>query len=204
MLIMFTVLFMLNGCNMSDEAWISSTSEETQQKTVIYQADWPYYHTIEALDEATDNVFEAELVDITFAVINIRTGEVVHTPSEDAHLMLYTIYEVEVQHVYKGNNGGNMYIAVLGGIQGYNDAYQISLMEECGMLENNVGIPILEGSTPLEMGTEYLFATCDFNGYYQCVPNLKQFAYEIDAENNETSNSVFTYSNIKDYFNVST
>lgn len=162
-----------------------------------YHADWPYYYDVSSLVECADCVFEGKITNIDFAVIDIYTGAIVTEPSEDGGLYLYTIYEIDVQDVYMGDYSETKYIAVMGGIPGYKEDEQLSLMKECGL---NIGIPVLEDSEPLTIGSEYLFLAVDIATDYLRIPNPQQFAFDKGLEGGEAVDDTPSYDNIKKYF----
>lgn len=187
--------FDIQGKN-NDEKLMSSSDEETEIKITHMNADWPYYHTVDSLVLASSNIFEGKITDVFFDVVDIKTG---NTASKDtkASKMLYTIYEIEVNDMYKGISTSKIYIKVLGGRQGYKEADQRAKMKEFGIYSEKNGIMVLEGIRSLNVGESYLFLTAEQIGAYHSIVNGTQFVYDItDAEKTNT----FGYNEIKAYF----
>lgn len=190
-LFILTVTLTLSGCS------TFTGDKETGEKAIIYQADWPYYESVSSLVENVDYVFEGKVQDISFAVIDIRTGETINTPSDDGTLYLYTVYEIETRNVLKGSNSEKKYIAVMGGIPGFKEDVQLSLMEQCGINDHGSIIPTLQESKLLEIGSEYMFLARNLNEDHLCIPNPDQFAFSKDTD---TTDTIPSYSSILKYF----
>ena len=186
----FLICCLLTGCNAPSIAGGSAGNP-------TYHADWPYYNDVSSLVECADCVFEGKITNIDFAVIDIYTGDVVTEPSQDGGLYLYTIYEIEVQNVYMGDYSETKYIAVMGGIPGYKEDEQLSLMEECGL---NMEIPLLSESEPLEVASEHLFLAIDIGMDHLRIPNPQQFSFEKGAKNANANSDAPNYNSIIEYF----
>ncbi len=192
------VICCFGGCSVSSDS--NPTADgQNKQATIVYRADWPYYQSISELVDNVSEVFEGKIQDIFFAVVDIRTGKAVEGPSENGMLYLCTIYEIQVSKTLKGNSSEKKHIVVMGGIPGYDEEAQLSLMEQCGMNENGKAIPVLQESDPLTIGSEFLFLASNLGGDYLEIPNPVQFAFAIGTEEGEDTNNTPSYSGINKY-----
>lgn len=171
----------------------SGCATEKQAKIEYYECDWPYYDTQGLTDKCTD-IFEGKIVNISFKMIDICTGKVADAVNTDN--MLYTVYEIETSAVYKGNNTERKSICVMGGIPCYKESEQIDLMKKYVGAEHEY-IPVVCGADMLEINSSYLFAVCDLGGDYLYVPNLSQFAFEIEPEQTSSTAALPNYVNVK-------
>ena len=195
LLILLCVLVVFTaGCHKAEP-----TTSATNGK-LVYQADWPHYSAVPALVDAVTDVFTGKIVDIYFEVLDVETGKVVNAPVEDGWLLLYTIYEIEIIESYKGNPVERQYIAVMGGVPGYNEPMQIQALKDCGIYDENAEIPVLANSEVLEMGVEYLFAASDLGVDYLRIPNPEQYAFAIQEDSVGADAMMPTYESIIQYF----
>ncbi len=161
----------------------SASASEYPKVTSSSQADWPYYNTSDEIVAASTNIYSGKVTDISFAVIDGRTGRVDGSPtSQSPFRMLYTVYTVSVDKNFKGD-GSEAKICVSGGLLGYKEEEQYKLMESSGLLLKYGGIVICgsEQST-LAVGNEYIFCTSR-NDEFDHIINPLQFAHHISSEN---------------------
>ena len=183
----FSVLIGLSGCARSNELSDSgipnhTVPTETEYPVFLLEPDWPAYQTSDEVVNASTNIFAGKITDISFAIINYKTGKTVASVEPDSKkCMLYTVYTVEVTESYKGDNHGTVQIAVEGGIAGFEDEDQFALMENSGLSEEYSGIPVVENSKNLETSETYLFCTYRSAGDYDFIINMEQFAFFDDS-----------------------
>ena len=193
--IVFAIL--LCGCTQAFSNVSNGSTSEIQKTKITYiYEDWPYYSSVESLVDYADNVFEGEVINISFAVLDACTGKSDNIKDKDADPFLYTIYEVEITNLYKGENTSNAYIKVAGGVPEYKEDEQLKVMRNSGILDEHIGIIVVEDAAPLNIGDTYFFFTKNGKTKYQNVVNNIQFAY--NSEEPEASTE-FTYENIKSY-----
>ena len=96
---------------------------------------------------------------------------------------LYTVYTVEVDKNYKGDNPALIKICKTGGIDGYKVKEQYDLMKKSGMTEKYSGIPICNDDCSLTVGSTYLFCTSRTVGDFDFIINPTQFAHSISSNN---------------------
>lgn len=201
----------LNGCQfMNTESTAPATSaistttsipttsvEDRPKNPIILRANWPHYNSVDTLVGASDLIFEGIVKDISFAVVNMKTGKVVEGDDGSRSLLLHTIYEIEVKTAYKGSESETVSLAIMGGIVGYNEETQYQIMEACGIYN---GIPILNDHEALEIGAECLFLLCDMGGDHLTIPNQAQYVFIYDPNDKGNNPMIPSYASILAYF----
>lgn len=156
-----------------------------------YHADYPGYREAASLAENVDCIYEGIVTKIYFDTISHRDGKS-KMKGEDSSVRFHTIYEIEVKKVMKGNCGEAMSIMVVGGIENQYVEEQNKVLNERGF-DSRI---IYEDTMVLEVGKEYLFATCKCPGKHQIIPNPNQFAFSSEKDNPKSS---ITYEMMKAY-----
>lgn len=189
LLIALSVIMVLcfAGCNktINDEFPNDLTvSSEPKYPVATLSPDWPSYDTAEEIVNASSNIYAGEVTGVTFEIVDMRTGKVADpSQSDNTNLMLYTIYTVSVTKSYKGKNEGEIRICHIGGIAGYDDDKQHSLLKSSGLLDQYGGIPAVKHTTTLATGKEYLFCTSRKDGDFDFIINKTQFAHSVNSQN---------------------
>ncbi len=157
--------------------------------------NWPHYQTPQALADAATDIVEGKVVGIFFDVLDLSTGKSVSqvTPGPDASLELYTVYQVQVTHRYKGAQEETLYICHIGGLEGYEEAQQKAALQQAHLGDADLGF--LNHISPLQVGAGYLFYASDLGGSYRYIINGHQFAYKIDAPD---AGDGFSYGQLKE------
>lgn len=159
-------------------------SEDTNYQFAAIHADWASYDTAEEINQASTNIFSGKVTEISFEIIDMKTGEVDRSPdSESTSRMLYTVYTISLTESYKGQNPSEVKICKMGGIVGFNDSVQYQLVESTGVISKYDGIPVMENNCTLAVGEEYLFCTSHTVGDFDFVINQTQFAHPINSKN---------------------
>lgn len=142
--------------------------------------DWYEYKTAEEIVNAATNVFAGKVVDISFEVFNIKTGQIDRSSEADkANRLLYTLYIIDVQENYKGSSASPITVKMVGGID-FRLEEQEELCREAGVVR-----PIISGgTTELTIGESYIFCTHRFQPY-DAIINMKQFAFPVDSNEAE-------------------
>lgn len=90
------------------------------------------------------------------------------------------------------------YITIIGGIPEYKEKEQIKLMQECSIIDEDENvIAVLPKINELNVGSSYLFVACDLGTSYLQVPNMDQFAFEINNSQTIDDDDIPNYANIK-------
>ena len=199
-IVLYAILLLavaMSGCNQDDPA----LQEEPEVKITRYQVSWPYYDSLEALSNAAGNVYEGKVTNISFKVINTKSGEPAAASDDPKDCSLYTIYEVSVTYSHRGANGNKAYIRVPGGLEGLKVSEQCKAMEDAGIFKEDTGIQVMEGFDPLDIGGTYLFLTNkDADATYHRIINTDQFAFR--ANQADSTGALFTYQSIKSYIST--
>ena len=167
------LLVSIVGCNYGNGLY-----ERQEVKFEYVMTDEMLFGNVIQLVESADHVFVGEVENISFAVINDVTGR---TPTENGNpdfLTLVTIYDVSVLFSYMGAQQTITRIITPGGVRGYREYKQFSLVMGMGA----GAIPIHSSSTSLELGGVYLFVVLDldieidgYNSFVGRVNSLQSF-----------------------------
>ena len=163
----FLILILLSGCgNIPNTSQMSV--ESFGQAEVIKQVmieDYPMYDTAQNLVDAADLVFTGKVENITYEMMDIKmeSGPDSMTGLEEASKVPYTIFEIKVSNIYKGNTTDEtIYLKRPGG------NFDTIVYE-------------LEGATPINQGEEYLFVAQTFENFYPSLVNVDQAVYDLNA-----------------------
>jgi hypothetical protein len=167
------LLVSIVGCNYGNGLY-----ERQEVKFEYVMTDEMLFGNVIQLVESADHVFVGEVENISFAVINDVTGR---TPTENCNpdfLTLVTIYDVSVLFSYMGAQQTITRIITPGGVRGYREYEQFSLIMDMGV----GAIPIHSSSVYLELGGVYLFVVLDldieidgYNNFVGRVNSLQSF-----------------------------
>lgn len=150
-----------------------SGEEITEHVFTEIAGDWPYYATAEELTAASDSVFKGKLTDISFVTADLS--------GSSRNDMLYTVYTVEVEKTFKGEDVPVRKIMKPGGIEGYNEQEQIEALAAAGLPGNT--IPCIKNIGRLTPGNEYLFCVTERTETYDNIVNPSQFVFDLNSEN---------------------
>ena len=156
------------------------TAEMTYH-TVLTHFDYPSYSSAAEVAKAAENVYAGTVTDISFEIICMQTGETVDTSdSSEASRMLYTVYTVQLSDSFKGENPDEIKIYRIGGLIGYKESVQYSMIEKAGLFDEYHGIPVTTDAdaSKLTVGAQYLFCTVRPVEGHDVPINPTQFAYD--------------------------
>lgn len=174
--ILFFVIIMLclTGC-------------QHNNKITNIHAEWPVYNSTEEIIESSSNIYSGEVTNISFEIIDMKTGKVDRSIKSDSNSrMLYTVYTVSVTTSFKGDNQGIIQICRTGGLVDYKEKEQYDLIKTSGLTSKYEGIPIIDNNRALEIGKEYLFCTSRTVEEFDFVINPTQFAHDINSQTAKT------------------
>lgn len=134
-------------------------SVEKKEVTVnVMHAEYPEYDTAQDLVEASDLVFSGTVREIDYQMIDVSSD----IEQDNAELMPYTLYTIDVENVYKGNiDAPSIIIKRLGGSFAGNEY-------------------LVEGSSEIAEGGDYLFLTETYENTYPSLLNVTQSSYEMN------------------------
>lgn len=178
----FLILILLSGCgNIPNTSQMSV--ESFGQAEVIKQVmieDYPMYDTAQNLVDAADLVFTGKVENIRYEMLDIKmeSGPDSMTGLEEASKVPYTIFEIKVSNIYKGNTTDEtIYLKRPGG------NFDTIVYE-------------LEGATPINQGEEYLFVAQTFENFYPSLVNVDQAVYDLNAPAVLSEDNTITLSQI--------
>ena len=174
---------------------VGCAHKETENETVPYltapsneayskiHADWAVYDSTEKLIEASTDIFSGELTDISFDMIDIKTGKSCRADDQDReNRMLHTIYTVNVSKVYKGESDSVRKICVIGGLPGVKEQEQLQVLKAFDPSDQSPVIPMLDSNRKLKIGETYLFCTSRTDGDFDNIVNISQFVFYTTSD----------------------
>lgn len=175
------------GCSIQNGD-VYDRAEQKDIVNVIYETispDWPMYKSATELVDACDRVVLGTVTDISFQVLDIRTGKVPEDNIDDLYCYLYTIYDIDIVETYKGDQRSHEQVRIIGGLEDIQIDEQIEALGQ-----NPVTIFILEDMVDISKGETYLFMLAQFDDSLPTIANVEQSIYNIsEALSNETSQS---------------
>ncbi len=176
------VMLMLTICILGACGKETSVSDNEKPVTVIH-AEYPLYDTAQELVGEADLVFSGTIESVSYEMLDVRTdtGEDSVTGLSQSQKIPYTVYEVKVDSIYKGDSS-ETYISI-----------------KCPGGETDDSQYIVEGGTFLQEGESYLFLTKTYKNTYPSLLNATQSTYNMNEPNavNEDEDKI-TLSDILD------
>ena len=136
--------------------------------------DWPVYESADELIEACDVVAVGTVTNISFQVLDTRTGKIPEADTEDLYCSLYTIYDIDITKTYKGNSKDAEQIRVIGGFKGAYEAEQLAALGQ-----EQATIFVLDGLIEISEGETYLFMLHQYEDTLPTIINVEQSIYSI-------------------------
>lgn len=178
------VALFITGCTQSEPLPTEPVPSGFSIGEAFYS--WKPYRTVDELMQEATNVFEGELINITFEAVKLT----------ETDIGLYTVYEFKASKSYKGWNLGTVRVGVPGGIEGYRVSEQYNTMVQAGIEKENIRIYTMHGFTPPTVGENYLVVAGDSERDFLSILTQYHFVFSPD-EDNEVSR--FGYQEIKEY-----
>lgn len=188
-IIMLTILTILTGCSNKD---LKDTypkdleiSHNSNYQIIKLQPDWPVYHSVEEIVNASTNIYSGYVTDISFDIIDYSTGmSDINPNSGSRNRTIFTVYSISLRKNYKGESPSEIKICKIGGIYGYKEKEQYDLLRSAKIISDGVvGIFVCDDDCTLSIGNEYLFCISRLGGDYDQIINPYQYAHPIDSEN---------------------
>lgn len=175
-------LVVMSACNSN-----SNTAANENEVTVI-QAEYPVYDTAEEIVNASDLVFSGTVTEINYESLNVNseTGADPETGLVETSEIPYTIFDISIEQVYKGNEESN----------------SISIKRPGGKMDGQVFV--VEDASAIEVGETYLFITQTYENTYPSLLNVTQASFDMnnpEAVNNGQENEGITLSEVLEYLN---
>ena len=157
----------------------NSKSTTNENETTIIQAEYPVYDTAEEIVDASDLVFSGTVTEINYESLNVKseTGADSETGLVEATEIPYTIFDISIEKVYKGNVESSL----------------ISIKRPGGKID---------GASTIEVGETYLFITQTYENAYPSLLNVTQASFDMskpEVLNSEQGNARITLSEVLEY-----
>lgn len=159
MLVSITACGNKDGVNSSNTEIVGQATEVT-----VIQAEYPEYETNKELIEKADLIFTGVIINASYEYLDVKSeqGKDPMTGLDEASKIPYTIYEIKVTQLYKGNKQDEtIYIKCPGGKVG-EDVYVSELQNR------------------MEIGIEYLFLAETYDTSYPSLLNDTQALYSME------------------------
>jgi hypothetical protein len=176
------IFLTLSSCGNNETAEGKNTT--TEVKFFELEALFRPYRDAQEIIELRNNdvwemvIFVGKVTDISFQVLDLKTGAPPTEKTEERYRFLNTIYEIDISTVYMGEPRESA-IRMDGGVKGYKEEEQIRLIKDESAWPND-GIPILEwGTAEIEIGETYLFVAGQFDIGLPTLINLDQSFYNL-------------------------
>lgn len=188
-LLMMFLLILTTGCSAEGKAENERTEPADKanmvSKTII--VDWVWYASADELIEASDKVILGTVTNVSFQILDLRTGKVPGAGVED-NCFLYTIYDIDTIKTYKGEPKEKEQVRIMGGVEGAYEDEQIAVLGQ----QEQVSIPYLEGiKKRIRKGETCLFMLAEYDdalptivnpqGIYN-IKDVQTNGYEQDGE----------------------
>lgn len=184
-IIMILLLLWTTGCSTGGNEAAENRSDATATElNIVYETispDWPLYGTVDELIDASDKVILGTVTNVSFQMIDIRTGKAPEGEADELYCYLYTIYDIDTIETYKGEPNQNEQVRVIGGIEGAYETEQVAALGE----QEQPTIFVLGDSAELNEGETYLFMLAQYDDAIPTIVNVEQGIYDIaDVQSN--------------------
>ena len=184
-IIMMLLLLWTTGCSTGENEVAENGSDPSASElNIVYETispDWPLYGSADELIDASDKVLLGTVTDVSFQMIDIRTGKAPEGEPEELYCYLYTIYDIDTLETYKGEPSQKVQVRVIGGIEGAYETEQVAALGE----QEQPTIFVLGDSAKLNEGETYLFMLAQYDDAIPTIVNVEQGIYDIaDAQSN--------------------
>ncbi|MDD4113556.1 MAG: hypothetical protein PHC56_11085 [Herbinix sp.] len=184
-IIVATLLVTLSSCSTNkdpineDQSFVDFNTEGEQiEDIVIYKSmtvDWPVYEDVEDLVKAGNVILLGKVSDISFQVLDDRTGQPPSEETQEVDRSLYTIYDIDVITSYKGDSLETVKIRALGGLENQYLKEQLKALEE----ESQKLITFVKGKPNITIDETYLFVLNQYEETMPTLVNMEQGVYDI-------------------------
>lgn len=185
-ILMTFLLLLMTACSTEGNDMIEHVNVEPSNSVdvepgnsvnVVYEKispDWPMYKSVDELIEVCDEVVLGRVTNISFQVLDIRTGKTPEAGAEEFYCYLYTIYDIDTIETYKGEPGDQKQVRVVGGVEGAYLTEQLAALEQ-----EQATIYVLEDSVEISEGGTYLFMLDKYDDAIPTIVNVEQGIYDI-------------------------
>lgn len=162
------MMLMISGC----QSKINTLDTSSQNKDItIIHADYPQYDTAKDLVDSADLVFSGTVKSIQYKMLDIKVeqGADSDTGLVEAESIPYSIYEISVEKVLKGESTDST----------------LFLKRPGGEFENETFV--IEDATQVNIDGTYLFVAQTYPESYPSFLNASQASYDMNSSKSITS-----------------
>lgn len=175
-------LVLMSACNSN----LNTAANENE--VAVIQAEYPVYDTAEEIVNASDLVFSGTVTEIDYESLNVKseTGADPETGLVEASEIPYTIFNINIEQVYKGNV----------------ESDSLSIKRPGGKMDGQVFA--IEDASTIEVGETYLFLTQTYENTYPSLLNVTQASFDMNKPevlNSGQENEGITLSEVLEYLN---
>lgn len=165
---LIVMILVISGCQSKKDTL--GTASQSKNITIIH-ADYPQYDTAKDLVDYADLVFTGTVKSIEYKMLDIKMqqGADSDTGLVEAESIPYSIYEISVDKVLKGDNTDST----------------IFLKRPGGEFENETFV--IEDATPVNLDGTYLFVAQTYPESYPSFLNASQASYDMNTSKSTTS-----------------
>ena len=205
-LIICIVVTSCSGNYIDNDNTESNGDSENIQTEVEYREMNPFFtefRNVQELVERSNLIIIGRVTDISFQVWDITTAQPPTEETEYRHRWLYTIYDIDVITVYKGEVSGSIQMSMSGGLRDYRVQEQLDLIREMEAWPNNT-ISIMRGMPEIKVGETYLFVLHQFADNFATLTNLNQAVYSLNNPFEKIGPTSYWLENPENYYHKST
>lgn len=169
--LLFIMVVFLSSCVVETANSNIEASSQPDKTQIMIHADWVAYNTAEELISAADTVLVGTITGIDFEIEKNKLNDI----------FPYTIYDIDVKAVYKGDVNKNIKIKVLG-TSGINDT-----KKNLSNIDINK-IPIINGEPTINFSQTYLFVLQDSKDSLPTLISFDQGALNINEPDTKKDN----------------
>ena len=185
-----------NSTKQSEPELVESEQTDNAQigSCVVISFDWPNYVSAEDIINASSNIYLGTVTDISFEIVNDKTGEVDRAPDSAASRSIYTVYTVSNVKHFEGKQTETHFIRVTGVPKGYREGEQNELLVSAGLVKPGESLVYSGTRTDaLEIGKEYLFSTVSFESVANAEYGINPTQFALDPASEEAKSIVDSF-----------
>lgn len=129
-------------------------------------AEYPIYDTAKEIVDSAELIFSGTVKNISYTVLDVRTQKGIDSSTglNESTGIPYSLYEIEIQKVYKGNE----------------ESKTITIKRPGGQYDGREYN--LEDATLISQGESYLFLAKTFANSYPSLLNVSQASYDLNGQ----------------------
>lgn len=156
-----TVLLAMSACGNKE----NMSKNDSEGLVTSIHADYPVYDSAKEIVDSAGLVFSGTVKSISYEVLDVRSEKDTdsQTGLSDSTGIPYTLYEIIIKKIYKGNVEGDT----------------ITIKRPGGQVDSNEYV--LEDATAILEGETYLFLAEQYENTYPSLLNASQASYNLNG-----------------------